>query len=242
MTKDIEDHVDRCEACQRTRQSTSEEAPIEQPVAAAPADELAIDLFDFGRDTFMVIVDRFSGWYDIDKLAKLDTAAVTKVLERWTRTYGLPKRIMTDGGPQFRAPFSAWCEERQIDHATSSPYHPRSNGLAEAAVKQAKLLLERVNGERDTFEEHLQVARNTPRAEGPLSPSELFLGRRQRMWGLPIVKELKEASSRQSPRAVQFTPGDRGRAQDVKTKRWDVKGTIIAIDSPPLNIKPFLVT
>ena len=42
------------------------------------------------------------------------------------------------GGPQFLGPFKAWCEHNNILHELSSPYNPRGNGLAEAAVKNVK--------------------------------------------------------------------------------------------------------
>jgi len=229
MSKDIEDTVDRCEPCQTTRQSTDTEKPAQLPRADAPMDSISLDLFDFAGSTYLVMVDRFSGWYDVVKLNKLDTAAVLKALGRWTSTYGLPLTIMTDGGPQFRSAFSSWCDDRQIAHVTSSPYHPQSNGLAEAAVKQAKLLMERVNGNNDDFHDHLQVARNTPRTEGPSSPSQLFIGRRQRVAGLPAANERPPNAEAISPRASTFNVGDRVRVQDTNTKRWATKATITEV-------------
>jgi len=68
--------------------------------------------------------------------------------------------VMTDGRPHFTSAFTAWCDERQVKHVTSSLYHPLSNGLAENAFKQAKLLMEREGGDNNDFLNHLQVARN----------------------------------------------------------------------------------
>jgi transposase InsO family protein len=56
--------------------------------------------------------------------------------------YGIPEMIVTDGGPQFKLKeFQELCEKFMINHETSSPHHPQSNGHAENAVKQMKCLI-----------------------------------------------------------------------------------------------------
>ena len=66
-------------------------------------------------------------------------------------------------GPQFRTEFSAFCSNNGIKHELSSPYNPESNGLAEAAVKNIKTLINRCH----KLDENLQLAiaawRNTGR-------------------------------------------------------------------------------
>lgn len=64
----------------------------------------------------------------------------------WFHKVGFPRRVKSDGGPQFRQKFSDLCTELNIIHEVSSPYNPRSNGLVEAAVKQVKGLLKKMDG------------------------------------------------------------------------------------------------
>ena len=58
-------------------------------------------------------------------------------------------------------------------------YNPRSNGLAEAAVKNVKQLLEKCVMQGECFESALYSWRNMPRGESK-SPVELLFGRKQR--------------------------------------------------------------
>ena len=60
--------------------------------------------------------------------------------------------MRSDGGPQYRAELDAFCVRNIITHELSSAYNPQSNGLAEAAVKNVKQLLEKCSLEGECFE------------------------------------------------------------------------------------------
>jgi len=122
MTKDIEDMVDKCEPCQSTRPATDAEAPQAQDKPNAPMDAVSLDLFDFADTQFIVMVIRYSGWYDVFKLSKLDSAAIIKLVQRWTDTFGLPLSIMTNGGPQWRAPVPLSLHS-VVGRKACQPYH-----------------------------------------------------------------------------------------------------------------------
>ena len=79
------------------------------------------------------------------ELKKTHTKAITQLLDTWMLDFGYPSCMRTDGGPQFRTEFQAWCKSKHILHSVSSPYYPQSNGHAESAVKQAKYLLKKCN-------------------------------------------------------------------------------------------------
>jgi transposase InsO family protein len=56
--------------------------------------------------------------------------------------YGIPVMIVTNSSPQFKLKdFEQLCEKFMINHETSSPHHPQSNGNAKNAVKQMKHLI-----------------------------------------------------------------------------------------------------
>ena len=87
--------------------------------------------------------------------------------------------MRSDGGPQYRSELDAFCSSNNIKHELSSAYNPRSNGLAEAAVKNVKQLLEKCTMQGECFESALYSWRNMPRGESK-SPVELLFGRKQR--------------------------------------------------------------
>ena len=69
------------------------------------------------------------------------TKAVTDILASWFNVLGWPATIRSDGGPQFCGPFREWCERNHIVHELSASYNPKSNGLAESAIKNVNFLL-----------------------------------------------------------------------------------------------------
>ena len=133
---------------------------------------------------------------------------------------------MSDGGPQFRTQFNTFCEDMGIDHQISSPYHPRSNGLAESAVKSCKKLIEKFQG-IDTIRSALLEFRNTPRADTGRSPAQLMFGRRQRT-ALPSSDHLVSTTQQKKddPTKCKFYIGDKVRTQNPRTGKWDSKGVI----------------
>ena len=77
-----------------------------------------------------------------------------------------------------------------VEHRTSSPGYPKSNGMVESAVKNAKKIISRAL--EDGTDPHAAILeyRNTPQADG-LSPAQKFLGRRTRT-SLPTTTSLMQ--------------------------------------------------
>ena len=176
MKYDIKTMIDNCEPCQQLRPSKPVE-PFIETTAMFPMEQISIDLFHVKGKTYMVTADRYSGYIWVELLHSQNTKAVTDILDRITRIFGIPLMCRTDGGPQFRGPFNQYCLYKGIIHETSSPYNPRSNGHAEAAVKAAKYLL--LKTKPANFSSALAAWRNTERENKP-SPNELMFCRKIR--------------------------------------------------------------
>ena len=95
------------------------------------------------------------------------------MLETWFNILGWPSNVRSDRGPQFLGPFRKWCQENNITHELSSPYNPKSNGLAEAGVKNVKLLLSKCSITKEDPQRALYSWRNIPRKDG-YSPAQLL--------------------------------------------------------------------
>lgn len=95
---------------------------------------------------------------------------------------------MSDNGPPFSSKeFSIFCENWGVEHLTSSPHLPRSNGLAERTVQTVKKMLYKCQDDStDCYTALLQY--RTTRKEDIPSPSELLMGRVLRT-KLPCLSE-----------------------------------------------------
>ena len=113
-------------------------------------------------------------------LSSTTSASVIKTLQSWFNVLGWPRSIRSDGGPQFRGEFSAFCERFGISHELASPYNPRSNGLAESGVKIVKNMLQKCMGEGRDVQRVLYEWRNMPKQHG-YSPAQLMFGRSQQL-------------------------------------------------------------
>ncbi len=110
-------------------------AALAPTTASRPMQAVSLDLFHAGGRDYLVMVDRYSGYPFVQCLASTTAAAVTRAFAGWWELFGLPSVVQADGGPQFRCQeFFAFCGDRDIELETSSPYNPRSDGLAKAAV------------------------------------------------------------------------------------------------------------
>ena len=133
MLNDVKQLVEGCMTCRKHRPSlpvNKRTTPAPSSYMGPPMGHVGVDLFDFGGNKFLVCVDQWSGYPLYQKLTSTTTSSVLKTLSSWFNVLGWPRSIRSDGGPQFRGEFSSFCEKNKIKHELSSPYNPRSNGLA----------------------------------------------------------------------------------------------------------------
>ena len=236
MSTAIQSMIESCEDCQPLRPSLHDDT-LFHPPAEIPMHSVSCDLFACkGRD-FLAMVDRYSYYIWVKELKRLGTDAVTTALDAWFKDLGYPFILVSDNGPQFREDFKQYCRENFIIHSPSSAYNPRSNGLAESAVKAAKHLLLKSSSFSE-FEQSLFAWRNTPTSGSTFSPAEKFYNRRQRSALLPSLPSL----ALPAPPAVPLTSrlpvlhvGDPVLLQNPLTKRWDTSGVVEAINPSTLS-------
>ena len=127
---------------------------------ARPFQILNMNFADHAGGKYLVVVDGYSGWKFIECTGtRADTSSVETVMLKIFREVGVPELVRTDGALSFMSrQFKEFLEEWGIDHQTSSPYYPRSNGLAESAVNSAK----KNSGGAGTTTEDASTKRNGP--------------------------------------------------------------------------------
>jgi hypothetical protein len=243
MSSAVKNMVETCERCVQCLPSQREEPFVAAVDPTAPMEAWGADLCDYGGSAWLVAVDRFSGFPFVERLRRTSTSDVTKILLKWFMDWGFPRVVRTDGGPQFRGEFKKFCSQWGVAHEVSSPYNPQSNGLAEAAVKNVKRLLQKTSPAE--FTHALFAFRNTPRADG-FSPAQMFVGRKQR-GQLPMLESAsqptdstlaaqgraavkKKATVAHDERALvlsDFLVGQKVHVQDPKSKKWDATAVVI---------------
>ena len=138
------------------------------------------DLLNWNGQVFVLLVDYYSRYWDIEKLYRTDSATVIKKLKHIFSGMGIPEVMRSDNEPQYSSSsFKKFAKDCRFQHISSSPEYPRSNGLAGKTVQTMKILLEKAKDDnKDPYLTMLE-ARYTP-ADNYRSPTELAVGRQLR--------------------------------------------------------------
>ena len=193
MSRDIHETRLKCRSCDVYAPSQPDMPPITPEVPVYPFQHVCSDYFSIAGKQFCVIVDRFSGWFNIE-IGKGGAVDLVRIFSRLFQDMGVPESLTTDGGTVYMSQsFQELLEQYKVKHRVSSVGFPHGNTRSEVAVKTAKRLL-RTNmndrGDLDTVtvSRALLQYRNTPDRDIGLSPSELLYGRKLRDF-LPHVPD-----------------------------------------------------
>ncbi|XP_063595036.1 uncharacterized protein K02A2.6-like [Penaeus indicus] len=190
MNPEVRQYVSQCETCNKYTDSQCKETLMTHDISDRPWDKVGVDLFELKNYNFLVTVDYFSNFWEIDRLERTSANSVIKKLKAHFARYGIPSIVVSDNGPQFRCEeFKDFARSYEFNHQTSSPHYLKSNGMAESAVKTAKKLIRKaMDCGKDPFLPILDH-RNTPAEYLNLSPAQRSLGRRTRTL-LPMSQKL----------------------------------------------------
>ena len=107
------------------------------PITDNPWDRVHVDFAGpFLGSMWLLAMDAHSKWPSVIRLANYPTTEVTIAgLDALFTSWGIPKTLVSDNGPQFAsADVANWCRSNGIVHMTSAPFLPSSNGAAERLV------------------------------------------------------------------------------------------------------------
>ncbi|KAK3752443.1 hypothetical protein QZH41_003511 [Actinostola sp. cb2023] len=146
-----------------------------------PWEKLGIDILTFQETDYLVTVDYYSNYWEIDRLENSKSATAIRKLKAHFAKFGIPSRLVSDNGPQFTSDsFRKFTRDWDIEHTPSAPYNSQSNGKAEAAVKAAKKMLCKTQKTREDQYLALLAIRNTPSQGIDRSPIQRIMNRRTR--------------------------------------------------------------
>ena len=177
ITHEIFQMAENCLPCQESKPANQKETLIIHDKTNKPWEKIGCDLFSLMNRDYLITVDYESNFIEVEYLASTSSKKVINALEKLCARFGCPKVLVSDGGPQFISKeFQNFTLEWGIQHNLSSPYHPQSNGKAEAAVKTIKGMMKKCLQENSNQYLALLELRNTPRQDTP-SPAQIMFGR-----------------------------------------------------------------
>lgn len=85
---------------------------------------------------FLVNVDHYSDYFELDLLKDLILSTVIEISKRNFTRHGTPQLLITDNGTNLsNDEMTVFVKKWGFKHSNSAPYHQQANGKAEAAVK-----------------------------------------------------------------------------------------------------------
>ena len=182
INNDLKELVEKCDICQSQQNSTAIVQKYVSEVPPHPWHTLGSDLFYFQRIDFLVIVDYFSKYLIVRKIPNSTSSAVIKelgmIFSRVWKAYR-SSEVTMDPATQAKE-FRLFMQNWLIEHRTSSPHYPQSNGLAESMVKVSKNLIEKAAKQDLPWNRLLLDYRCTPISSEIPSPAEILFGRKLR--------------------------------------------------------------
>ena len=182
--------VSQCRVCATFQNEQSKEPLQSHEIVTRPWEKIACDLFHHNGQDYLITIDYFSNFMEIDRLSNKKSSEVIYNLKKQFSRNGLVSVLFSDNGPPFNsAEFEDFARKYEFEHRTSSPYFPQSNGKIERCIKSIKNILTKAKEDnRDPFLALLDF-RNTPTQHFEESPAQRFFGRPTRTL-LPIKDSL----------------------------------------------------
>lgn len=169
ITRDVTNLVQDCATCQ-AHQRKQQKQPILQPEPPCyPWQILSSDLFEFRGNQYLLISDKYSKFPIVRKLTNTTSRAIINHRKNIFAEHGIPERFSKDNGPHYAS--------HGVEHVSSSPMYPQSNGSAERMIQTVENILKKCDNEGEDPYLRLLSYRTTPISSNLKSPAELLNNR-----------------------------------------------------------------
>ena len=125
-----------CPHCVQTT-TPKHEPLLQSTLPDHPWERAATDLFELNGSTYLLLVDYFSTYIEVQKLSLTTSTSVSTAMKAIFARHGVPAVMVSDNGPQFASrEMREFSESYGFSQVTSSPHYPQANGQAERAVQR----------------------------------------------------------------------------------------------------------
>ena len=178
LNDQLENLILNCQLCLKYSKSKNKSTPptaLGHEVPTVPWSKVATDIFHYESQRYLLIVDYTSRFPIVRRLKSMSAQNITEHFKSIFSEYGWPDTLVSHNGPCYVAEmFTNLMKEYAVNHITSSPHYPQSNGLAEKFVQIMKNLFYKVNEEGVDINKYLMIYRNTPLASTSKSPMQML--------------------------------------------------------------------
>ena len=181
MDSDINAFVQRCAACQIYARKRSKFNLSLWEDSRSFLERVHVDIAHWQGHRFVVFVDSFSKWVNIQHLKDLSAASLTNTLRRIFKYVGLPTTLVSDNGTNFTSKeFLKYLSDNYVHHVFTPPGHHASNGQVELAIQEFKVHLNKTQCSSSMLEIERAIINfclhhnTTPSANGSVPSSFVF--------------------------------------------------------------------
>ena len=100
MTTHIKEAVAKCEVCAEYQTANLQQPMQTHKIPEGPWSRVGSDLFSLHSKDYIVLVDYYSAFVEVDLLRNTNSSAVIKFLKAQFSRQGIPNVLVTDNGPQ----------------------------------------------------------------------------------------------------------------------------------------------
>ena len=181
LNDQLEQLILNCQLClkySRSKRKPDESSTLGQEIPITPWVKLATDLFHFEGQSYLLIVDYTSQFPIVRRLTSMTAQHIADHCKQIFAEYGWPNTLISDNGPCCASKtFQKLMTEYSVNHITSSPHYPQSNGLAEKYIQIVKNLFHKAKEEGQDLYRCLMTYRNTPLSTTLQSPMQMLSNR-----------------------------------------------------------------
>ena len=164
---------------------------------------------------FIIVVDAYSKWIEVEMMSQITSAATVRQLRKIFSMHGIPRILVSDNGPAFVGKeYDDFLKRNGIRKILTAPYHPNSNGQAERSVRIFKDSMSVLQeGCIDTRLSRLLFKyRITPHSRTGKTPAELLFNRKLRS----AFSMIRPGKSRQEEVIVSSSNGEERKGRSFK--------------------------